>query len=101
MGRPDSVKIGPQTFSIVYKKLAPTAAGFCHPVPQKIEVSTRQPEDGIKATIMHEVIHAILWVYVLPDGEPEDREEKLTRALAAPLMSVLQENPDLVAYLTR
>ncbi len=61
-----------------------------------------QPEDALRATLLHEVLHAIWLTYAI-DSEAEvkrERDEQYVARLEMPLLSVLRDNPLLVNYLT-
>lgn len=55
-------------------------------------------------TVLHEILHAILKMTAQRDrfqGKDDDNpEEEVVYSMAAALLAVLRQNPDLVAYLT-
>ncbi|MGI9486268.1 MAG: hypothetical protein ACR2RF_10405 [Geminicoccaceae bacterium] len=47
-------------------------------------------------TMLHEILHAIYWVYGVED---EDKEERLVGMMASALTQVWRDNPQVVAWL--
>jgi hypothetical protein len=88
-------------------------AGFSHAPTQTIALATRRVRGGggdlgqqyRREVLLHEVLHCCLRVTDCdPDRDAkaglEDVEERAVAAIAGPLLAVLQDHPDLVAYLT-
>lgn len=66
-----------------------------------IMVSSRQSGASARDTLLHEVLHAILWCSaagrMLPLGDED--EERLVRLLTPWLLAVIRDNPELIDYL--
>lgn len=95
---PKSIKVGAHVYTILRKpKSQFEEEGLC--VSDKLEITIRQRLKRSKAqeVLVHELIHAAgypsFW-----DKWPG--EEKFVVAVSPVLLQVLQDNPDLVAYLT-
>ena len=88
-------------------------AGWSHAPTQTIALGTRsvrhgnQPlgDDYKRETVLHEIVHCCLRVTdCIPDRDAragvEDVEERAVAALTGPLLAVLRDHPELVAWLT-
>lgn len=80
-------------------KAMPAALGEWHADRQRIDVRTGQLALDEADTVLHETMHAILHHQGREYGHAV--EEEYVRALATGVLSVLRENPELVAWLTR
>lgn len=97
MDRPTSIKIGPSEWTIKYKKSLGEVVGLTKPHKHEILIEIH-PEQSMRATLIHEILHAICWTYgFYPDMD--ELEEAVVSVLAVPLLLLIQDNPDLVAYL--
>lgn len=101
MKRPESIKIGPVCFAVTDDRAYcddHNAWGKIKYAPQKIWLDPEQAEDFYAVTLFHEVLHGVFYIagYVGNDNN----EEMVTR-LSAPLLGVLRDNPELVAFLTQ
>ena len=70
-----------------------TDSGSCNRDFQKIIVCTSQPEDNVKDTLLHEVLHAV--DYCMATKLTEDQ----VAALATGLLAVFLDNPTLMEFL--
>lgn len=98
--RPTTVKIGPCNWPITYvKQIGNNEAGITYQLEHRIEICSNMPEDGIKATLIHEILHAIAWTYGfhLPN---RNQEEAAVSLFAVPLLTFLRENTKIVQYLS-
>lgn len=73
----------------------PEFFGLCEPDKLRITVDARAPRQHVQDTLLHETMHAIEAHFGLQ--VPERTIEKL----ATGVLTVLQENPALVRYLTK
>lgn len=95
--RPKSILIGPHTFTIEWSDTIDdcgTMAGH----DLAIQVSSKLPASLAKETLLHEILHAILYLNGNVE-EPLD-EERIVQGLGAGLLAVFSENPVVVDYLT-
>ena len=76
---PKKVQVGPTAFKVV---------------------NPAQGPDLKKDTLLHEVVHAILWQTGLQARFDGDSEEEFVRCFSPALLDTLQRNPKFVAYLT-
>ncbi len=60
-----------------------------------IKVNSDLPHQRARITLLHEVLHGILF-----NADWPEHDERLISVLATGLVGVLRENPDLIAYLT-
>ena len=97
--RPEVINICGRPWDVIEQDLSlHSAAGVCDTDQQRILLHPDQPLVGEQDTVLHEVLHAIL----RQQGRPYTKAEELhVTALAPGLLSVLQENPALVRYLTK
>lgn len=110
--RPGDVRIGPFTWTLHYDDETLIDAqdtdgqgrfGMTAPRTHRITVAVAsRPEQAIRETVVHEVLHAINVTYSLkvPEhGDPGEKEEQAVATLATPLLEVLQRNPLLLRWL--
>lgn len=113
---PASVKVGPVTYTITrdpddwmrieHSTQTKGYYGHSNHHDARIYLNPATTEDVTKLTLWHEVLHAAFetmmgsrdWRHL--GKEHDDREESIIRAIEAPTLTVLAENPELVAYLT-
>jgi hypothetical protein len=97
---PSSLKIG----SFVYR-IKPSNSmdkfGSTDNRSSKIKVSTAQSEGQLRATLLHESLHALLWCAGAEQllGLNFEAEEKLVRLLEPWLLGLLRDNPEFVTTL--
>jgi len=81
--------------------------GATHHKSATILLNPESTDDVTRLTLWHEVLHAMSETLM---GAPEwrhlgkdrtTREESVVRLLESPTLTILRDNPDLVAYLTR
>jgi hypothetical protein len=111
---PKKLQVGPTTWRIEYSadelaRLANAGAddmfGCTLPQEHRILVHEKRPLDGIKETLLHEIIHCINHVYALevPHCLSEEsahvREERLVASLAPALLDTMQRNKKLFNWL--
>ncbi len=111
MIRPDHVWIGPHRFEIIYDAAAlglqtmddhqSPAWGHLSWANGRIVLDPRRPESGIRASLLHEVVHGAWQLVGLPSDSLDGyNEEYVVNALSDFLSMVLRLNPDLLAYMT-
>lgn len=97
------VRIGATEYAIeVSDELTlPDRLGTTNNIKQVILLRDDQSGGSARDSLLHEVLHAILWSASAEQmlGFTEDQEEKAVRLLAPWLLMTLRENPDLVAVL--
>lgn len=111
--RPTFVLIGPHRFAISYDQhyflnMARSGAGDMFGESSMadmiIRVSDARALSGMKETLLHEVIHCLIWEagISIPENPEEDahkREEKLVGQLSGIFLDVLRRNLQLVEWL--
>lgn len=113
MNRPESIVIGPFTWSISYDDAEMErmdddrqSKRFGVSIPRRFRIviaCSNRPESAIRETLVHEILHAIYEVsgYAASKAESQhDREEETILALSPWLFTILQQNPALVTYLS-
>ena len=99
---PSSVLVGPFRYAIRYGKRAEKmlgvegAVGLTLSDQLEILVSREQVDDRMRATLIHEVIHACADLADLGDTSTE---EQWASRLGPILLQVLRDNPHLVEWL--
>lgn len=101
MTPPESVRVGPYTFTItVFPEIIETGAyGDTHVSKTAIRYSPDLSPAMERATILHEVLHATAHSVGIDDTAELNQETWIQRIDGA-LLAVLCDNPDLIAYLT-
>jgi len=99
--RPESVRVADVQYAIIYTKkdydLGDDAYGIILHEKCLIKILKTCPEDIVKHTVWHEVLHAIYYWYDIQD---EDTEERVVSKVALGTYRTLLENPELMEYLT-
>lgn len=105
---PDKVKVGPLTYDIKNDSLAHMLAeyeqkaglyGRCDNPKQALILSPDLAPGQLRATLVHEILHAVINVSGVSLGN-DDAEERAVAAIEMPLLGVIRDNPALIAYLT-
>lgn len=112
--RPTSLKVGHTTYKIQWwsekkwlKRDDPERSGSTWYGVAKIRLRLETSghaiqEDALRETLLHEILHAC-WEQANLGGrgkiEDNELEELIVASLSFPLITVLQENPDVVEYL--
>ncbi|RWP84752.1 MAG: hypothetical protein EOR11_20035 [Mesorhizobium sp.] len=102
--RPTSVKIGPFTWTIkswdVRASNNTGAYGLCDKTTQTILIEDGMTLQWEQHIVLHEMLHACYCVAGLRELRgADDQEEAHVALLAFSLIGVLQDNPEMVAYL--
>ena len=91
---PESFQLLGKAWQVKFGNMADDGMyGQCHHSELKIDVSTAQPLDGQKDTLLHEVTHAIDLELGLK------LREKQVRRLATATLSWMRDNPEIVFWL--
>ena len=100
MRMPLSIKVGPHVYQVLRKtaKELPDALGICNFNSLEIWIRCRLRGSKAKEILLHEILHAT--THPSFNGEEKTDDESLVNAVAPVLLQVLQDNPELVAYLT-
>lgn len=67
---------------------------------QTIAISTKQSEDQIADTYLHEALHAIFSLTTLHRDMKLKREEDIIKRMTPALLQVLRDNPRFVEFVT-
>jgi len=97
---PKTVKVGAHVYSIIQKPKSalPEELGTCDFDGLQILLRKRLRKSVAKETLLHELLHACTYPSL---NEKTVTDEDFVTAVAPALLQVLQENPELVAYLTQ
>lgn len=97
MTLPRKIKVGGATYKFKKGRRFPEDAGFfgLTDFDTRTIYLAKAPPPVIASTIVHEVIHAALDVA----GISPKAEERIARALEAPILSFIVENKALIAWL--
>ena len=98
--KPKKIKIGPYTFEVFFRKPKSKDVGFVSFKKQEISV-TPGKLDAMQEVLMHEALHAILWVSGVSAAWDEDEEERLVGALSPYLTTLIKENPEFTNFITK
>lgn len=112
--RPESVTVGPFEWSVHWDAKAIKEFGHCagdpvfgqtHPNDLTIWIDPDRPEQALRETVLHELLHAVVSTfdirvpYSMGDDDGFSREERLVASLSSPLLDVLRRNPPLTGWL--
>jgi hypothetical protein len=99
---PKKVKIGYLTFDIDSKDSAwkdrNKAVGMCKVEQSLIEYCKEQSSPEIVNTIIHEILHALVYVFDI-EFDNTKKEESLVTKMANGIHTLLLDNPDLLKWL--
>jgi hypothetical protein len=112
--RPEYVLIGPHRFEIRWShremtrhsrnagedRFAQTEIG-----EQIITISDDRPLSGTQESLVHEILHALIWEACIavpenPEADHDEREEKLVGQLSGVVLDCLKRNPHVWAWVT-
>ena len=108
MSVPTSVIVGPYTYTVkvdaerikVLEKESNTELyGITTHGTLEIDLQPEVADLVLRETLLHEVLHAVLYTTGIADRLSDKNEEHLVRALSPALFSLLRDNHDLVQYL--
>lgn len=109
MKLPAHVLIGSQRFKIEQRSAKDDAFlsgnyGYTYDESNLIVIEVKQAESRKRTTLLHEILHAIRYVFgsgTQPrrKAEFEEVEHYFIGLYEEPLLMVLRENPDVMAYL--
>lgn len=98
---PRTIRIFGRTYTINIERangLGQDRIGSCDNINQIITADALQSPIEKADTILHEVLHAIVWTMKIQiEG---DQEEAVVSALATGLLGVFQDNPEFVRFLS-
>lgn len=99
---PKKVKIGYSTFNIDSKdeawKEKNRAVGMCKVDKSLIEYFNQQSDSEIVNTIIHEILHAIVYVFDI-EFDSAKKEECLVTKMANGIHTLMLDNPELLKWL--
>lgn len=108
---PESVKVGPHTYSvgnddrelrIAGREMDADLIGHSDHVHLRITVESGLAHSLEQETVLHEVLHCVFSITNLADElneKDEGNEEKFIQRISPLLLQVIQENPELMRYL--
>ena|ERR1700677_2215579 len=98
---PAAVKVGPHVYKVLRKSKSqmPDDLGSCDCSLLQIWVRQRLRKSKAQEIFLHEALHACL--HSVANGGSKNEEEDFVEALSPVLLQVLQDNPELVEYLTK
>jgi Zn-dependent peptidase ImmA (M78 family) len=101
MNLPDSVRVGAATYTFKRRKMD-ALYGQTHHRKAVINLNTKQADTQLRDTVLHEILHVIFnqaGMASILDTWTHEHEEMMTRLLAPWVLSVIRDNPDLLAFL--
>ena len=96
---PKQVKIGPYWFKIKALNTVEDKIeyfGECNTTTQTITIETNQQPMIVLDSLIHEINHAIWWLFQLEDT---DVEEKIVSVMATGWTMVYGDNPELLRWI--
>jgi hypothetical protein len=102
MDMPKTVKVGAHTYAVLRKTKAQmnTDLGGCDTNTLQISVQQRLKKSKAKEILVHELLHACTHPSFMGIDDKFTDEDFVT-AVAPVLLQVIQDNPDLLGYLTQ
>lgn len=99
---PSTIRFGTQVYTLGVEAFVPDldepCTGLCDYRTQSITIDPTIHAEYQRLTVMHEVLHPILQ-RLEAIGVGERKQEQVAEVLDGLLLSVLRDNPALVAYL--
>ena len=101
MDMPKTVKVGPHTYSVLRlsKSQMNGDLGGCDTNTLQLSVQQRLKKSKAKEILVHEMLHSCTHPSFL--GDDKFTDEDFVTAVAPVLLQVIQDNPDLLLYLTQ
>jgi len=97
---PQSVKVGPHTYPVLRKPASTMKDhGLCDWNQVQILIRSRLRKSKAQEVLLHEVLHACTYPNMACVVRKSD--EDFVDVVAPTLLQVLQENPELLTYLTQ
>ena len=97
---PKTVKVGAHVYSVLSRTAAQIqGVGECDNTTLQIKIKQRLKRSKAKEILLHEILHAVT-LQCLDGGKKLDDEDFIT-ATSPVLLQVLQDNPELLEYLTQ
>jgi hypothetical protein len=110
---PTQIKVGPLVYDVIADELAfaktrvesdsPTLIGRLKEKELQILLDPELPLPMLRACLLHEALHTITagttLAAIVSDADPDDRDERIVGVLELPLLAMLRDNPELVAFL--
>jgi hypothetical protein len=109
--RPDSVKVGPFVFNIVWngaelRRLdridGRDSFGMTLMDRHRIVIEDARPLSALQNTLLHEILHALVWTYDVPMPYQDDEhkmEEAFVCRFDSPFLLLMKDNPEVFAWL--
>ncbi|MFE7461654.1 hypothetical protein ACWFMI_23605 [Nocardiopsis terrae] len=108
---PEQIRIGHATYTLTTSAHISDGsedtelAGWSDEATRRLEISANGAHDYVRETLLHEILHQCLRVTGTdPDADAKaglpDVEERTLMGMAGPLLGVLCDHPELLAYLT-
>lgn len=108
MRPPNRVQVGPYSFTIDFDPITHNSVeiaegeklyGRVDFPSQTINVNPGQEKDSLADTILHEILHAVIYISGLQKRFEGNSEEELITPMATTLLDTLRRNPKLVDFL--
>lgn len=99
---PSIIKIGYQDIRVSEVDFIDGAQGVYISDNSEIRIKEGMSESESLNTILHECLHAIVYVYgIKNDFEDNDEEEKIVNALGNGLTEIFLRNPNLIKFIVK
>lgn len=99
---PKKIKIGYSNFTISSTdkdwKIKNKAVGLCAVEKSLIEYCKEQSDSEIVNTIIHEILHAVIYIFDV-EFDTVKKEEYVVKKLANGLQTLLIDNPEFLSWL--
>jgi hypothetical protein len=99
--RPKRIKIGYLDFKLIPRSkkwsIKHKAVGMCLPEDGRIAFSTAQKRSEIVNTILHEMLHGVVYMFDINFRNLRE-EEKVVRKMANGLHTVFKDNPEFLEW---
>lgn len=97
MKRPKEITVGPIAYEVIWDQDI-EHAGLTDNIAQTIHVHRDLQPTNARRILMHEILHAVSWVYGAPCGG-DDPEESLVTSWATAFLALWSDNPKLADFL--
>ena len=100
---PKTVRVGPHVYSVLRKPgsgIPDDGLGYCDLNGLQILIRQRLRKSKAQEILTHEILHACTYP-ALVDEDKRYSDEEFIESMSPVLLRVIQDNPDLLEYLTQ
>ena len=96
---PHTLKVGPFIYRVELDNAPDGSLAITDTDTLVMTLDPSMPDSKMQTILIHEILHCLTEITGLAQEWSEKKEEEVVSRLAPALMSVLKDNPNLIAYL--